>query len=327
MKKEYYNKERGIFIERIPDHSTEWYDRRNDGIGASDVGRILGLSKYKGSSAIELFYEKIGIKPILHNDNKYFFMGRYLEDSVAELWQYHDGVDDSYVENYNNNNIIRRCQRINGIISNKKYPHLYANLDRTINIGSFSLLDGSLLETQGVLECKTGTLFQTKTWEDGVNPAYIAQVTQQMMCFGVEYSELAYLELDTRTLTVVPIILNNNLKESIERETYTFWHKMVIPAKELAQEYFLEANRGNNDKAQKILNEIEKYEPSADSSESYKDFMNKRYLSEPDIILADDNMVENLKELSLYKQISKGIEPLILLRENKIRKLWEHQIL
>lgn len=36
----------------------EWRERRKAGIGGSDVGIILGMSKYM--SAFELFYNKIG---------------------------------------------------------------------------------------------------------------------------------------------------------------------------------------------------------------------------------------------------------------------------
>src|SRR5690606_31934239 len=59
-------------------------------LGASEVAAIMGLNPYK--SSIELYFEKIGAKPVYDQDNAAMFWGRELEEQIAEKWQYWDGT-------------------------------------------------------------------------------------------------------------------------------------------------------------------------------------------------------------------------------------------
>ena len=76
----------------IPDISIltkeEWRERRKAGIGGSDVGIILGMSKYM--SAFELFYNKIGSfveKKETEESEITKEIGTRLEDLVADIFQ------------------------------------------------------------------------------------------------------------------------------------------------------------------------------------------------------------------------------------------------
>jgi putative phage-type endonuclease len=318
--KEYYNKERGVYIERIPEKDEEWHKRRSNGIGASDIGRILGLNDYEGGSCIEIFYEKIGLKPAFRGSNKYTFWGHQQEELIANAWKYYDGTKDSYIFNYEKNNKVRDCRNVHGVLSNEKYPHLFTNIDRLITKGCFKLTDGTMLEDNGILECKTGSSWVAKKWQEGIDPMYVMQVQQQLMIMGLEYAEIAFLELDNRELWVYPVEANKSLISQIEEQSYVFWYKMVLPAKKLVAERELELNRGNMDAVRKIEYEIQKLEPSADGSERYKDFMNQRWLSEPDIIKADESQLINALELKYYKELIKELERDVTLKENIIRQ-------
>lgn len=320
--KEWFNKERGVQVERIPEKTDAWHERRISGIGASDVGRILGLNDYEGGSCIEIFYEKIGMKPAFRESNKFTFWGHQQEELVANAWKYYDGETDSYIRNYEAGKKIRECRNVSGVFSNTKYPHLFTNLDRMINKGAFKLTDGSLLEENGILECKTGSSWVAKKWQEGIDPMYVVQVMQQLMIMGVDYAEIAFLELDNRNLSIYPIELNANVVQRIEDETYKFWFEMVVPAKKLAAERTFELERGNLDSVRMIEHEIQKYEPSADSSERYKEFMNQRWLSEPQILKADESILLNTAELIYYKNVVKAIEPEVTLRENVLRQFF-----
>ncbi len=47
---EWYNKSKGIYIERLTDRTPEWHKKREDGIGGSECGNVLGLNDNPGGS-------------------------------------------------------------------------------------------------------------------------------------------------------------------------------------------------------------------------------------------------------------------------------------
>lgn len=114
---EWYNKSKGIYIERLTDRTPEWHEKRTQGIGGSECGNVLGLNDNPGGSVIELFYQKIGMKPSVLKDNNYMLMGRILEDTVANLWQYYSGDMNSVIENMNSGNVVRKCRNVNGVLT------------------------------------------------------------------------------------------------------------------------------------------------------------------------------------------------------------------
>ena len=89
-----------LIITRIPPHTTEWFEYRKSGIGGSEMSTVLGLNKY--NTVTRVFYEKIGQIPPQQIDNNKMFFGRYMEDSIAEIWKFYDGTPDGYIENFKN---------------------------------------------------------------------------------------------------------------------------------------------------------------------------------------------------------------------------------
>ena len=69
----------------------QWLEFRKRGIGASEVGAIMGLSQYK--SNVELFYDKIGQGLGFNVENIAMFLGTELESFIANLWQYWNGSE------------------------------------------------------------------------------------------------------------------------------------------------------------------------------------------------------------------------------------------
>lgn len=317
---QWYNKEKGVYRNNIAPHTDEWFAERLSGIGGSEIGRVLGLNDWAGSSVLELFYEKIGLRPQRRDGNKYTFMGNYLEQTVADLWRYYDGTDNGVIKNYNASKVVRECRNLKGFFRNVKYPYLFTNLDRVINKGGFRLTDATLLEENGILECKTASSWVAKKWEAGIPPEYQVQAIEQCLIFGVDYAEIAVLELDNRTLNVYPIEVSEENKKLIIDNTTYFWEEMVIPAKKLATEMEYEMSRGNVGAAEKLMADIEALEPAADGSESYKSFMNERWNSEPVKISADTDMIKNLQNLILVKNTIKELESEKTLFENQVRE-------
>jgi hypothetical protein len=112
----------------------DWLRHRKQGIGASEVAVVLGLSPYKAS--IQLFYEKVGEDLGFSIENLSKFLGKEQEPFLATLWEYWDPQNpghDQMIANYRADRKIRRCKRVNAYAHNPAYPWLFVSLDREIN--------------------------------------------------------------------------------------------------------------------------------------------------------------------------------------------------
>jgi putative phage-type endonuclease len=237
-----------------------WLNFRSSGIGASDVGTILGLNPYKSSA--ELFYQKIGKIPQKIQENLAMFMGTRMEPLVASLWEYYDVDEDKMIQNYNTGVKTRHGSEIVGYLINDKYPHLFFSPDRLIcnnsKLPAYSI-DGdivSLDNVRGILEIKTISGFASKQWEGGVPPSYVTQLMTYLMGLELNYGEIAFFE-DGRKLNVIEMSFNESIGSQILQKTTEFWERV-----------------------QGALEDIENcelYEPEPDGTEAYESFLNKKY--------------------------------------------------
>jgi len=265
-----------IVIHRIPEHSPEWYAFRENGIGGSDISALLGLNPYK--SAVQVFYEKIGVLNRLE-DNRNLFWGRTMEDMIANVWQYVDGTDEGYIKNFNEGNVIRKCRKVNGYAVNPDYPWLFYSIDRLMNKGSINLATGEVNEDEAILEIKTANSFALSKWEDGIPPEYIAQPAQGMLIFEVNYGETAIFD-NLRGFKTYPISGSEpgiqSLQSKIVDISKSFWYDRVLPAKEIAKKEGYVSFTSQDTPAG-----IQALEPDYDNTENYKEFMSLRYRTEP----------------------------------------------
>jgi putative phage-type endonuclease len=299
-------------------HSEEWHSFRRNGIGGSEVGYIMGLSPYK--SSIQLFYEKIGEHEPSREQNEAMFHGTHLESYVANLWKYYDGTKTGYIENFNQNNIIRDLFVVDGYIRNPKYPHLFANVDGIMPIGSVSLATSEVLEKNGLLEIKTIGSFYAKVWDDGIPPQYLAQVHQYMMILELDYCEIAML-IDGKFFEVHIVERSQRLCDQIEQMTLEFWEDRVVPAKELLEKKKEHDKAKRYDLAEEAEGGVHMLEPEADNSEAYKEFMQRKQLLDPIIIEGTQEMKENLIKHKYWGAIEKTSKKMKTLYENKSRKI------
>ena len=139
------------------DHE-KWLQVRNQGIGGSDAGVILGLNPYK--SRLSLWLEKTGqAQPEDLSDNERVYWGKNNEPMIARYFEEKTGKH------------VRRC----GTMQNGDYPWMLANVDR--------LIDGE----QAGLEIKTAGVSQYKLWEgDEIPDMYYAQCQHYMMVTGLD---------------------------------------------------------------------------------------------------------------------------------------------
>jgi putative phage-type endonuclease len=249
-----------------------WLDFRQNGIGASEIGTLLGLNPYK--SKIELFYQKLGVIPQMQEENVVMFYGNRLEDFVASMWEYYSGTPESIVENFNKQEKQRHAKSVSGYILNSDYPEMFFSPDRLIvSKDTDKVIYNNKLVAKnitGILEIKTISGFASKQWEGGIPPSYIIQVTAYMIGLEQQYAEIALFE-DGRKFNVLPVHRNEALVEKILSEVQDFTDRV---------------NAAKGDMANVHL-----YEPEPDGTQAFEQFLNKKYA------LSQDKTMQGNKEL------------------------------
>lgn len=261
----------------------DWLRYRTRGIGASEVGTILGLNPYKCSA--QLFYEKVGEMSTNNVENIAMFLGKEQEDFIADLWQYWDPSDPGegkMIANYREGAKVRRCQRVNAYVNNPDYPWLFVSLDRKIN-----RFDG---EMEGALELKTIAGYEADKWEGGIPPAYVVQVQTQLLVCEFKFGELAVLK-DGRDFQVYPFEYNPGICETIIERTREFWTRVEAGRKILTQRF--EAERNFNYKAvEELTEQLTTIEPPPDGSEAFAKYLKERYkIAEPGEMKGTDELL------------------------------------
>jgi len=254
-----------IFVDTKQMDLMAWLQYRKGGVGASDVGCILGLDQYKAS--IQLFYEKIGDDIGYNVENIHMFMGKEQEAFVADLWQYWGGSEESMIVNKRQGQIIRKCRRMNAYVLNPKYPWLFVSLDRIINKHDD--------KEEGALEIKTLSGHEQDKWESGIPPKHLIQVQTQMGVCGFDYGELAVLR-DGRRFEVTPFPFNPELFDGIVEHTHEFWQK-VERGKEILIKRFQAKSNFNYKDVDELTAELAELEPQPDGSDAYTSFMKEKY--------------------------------------------------
>ena len=150
----------------------QWLLERHNGIGASDIGGILGLSPFANKTPMAIFIEKTNEAPTEIPQTEKMKFGLKMEQVVA----------DEYMERTG-----RKVIRDNKIRVHSKYPWLRCNLDRVI-------VDNGDGNGTGVCEIKTVSSFARKQWTAAIPLEYYAQVQQQLACTGYKWGVIPLLE-------------------------------------------------------------------------------------------------------------------------------------
>lgn len=243
----------------------DWLRYRKRGIGASEVGTIMGLNPYKAS--IQLFYEKLGEELDYNLENMAMFMGKEMEPMLAKLWQHWDGTVEGMIKNYRAGIIVRKCQRVNAYVHNPAYPWLFVSLDRKANRTSDS--------DEGAVELKTVEAWEAEKWENEIPPSHVVQVQTQLLVCEFTWGELATMK-NGRHFDVLPFEAHQGIQESIVQVTGAFWQKVEEGRKIMTQMF--EAQRNFNQSEVDNLNaELVKLEPEPDGSVAYNAYLKEKY--------------------------------------------------
>lgn len=246
----------------------EWLAYRHTGIGASEVGCVLGLDDY--TSSLELYYYKIGEVPKFDTESMASFMGKIDEPKIAKMWTYWDPEnpdEPTMIKNFNAGRMMRKCQRVNAYVRNPEFPWLFVSLDRKIN----------KYDSRGeaTLELKTISGYEADKWEAGLPPKYITQVNTQMLVCGFSWGEMALLQ-DNRKFFVYPFELSDNIKQHIITRTHDFWQR-VEKGRKLVNEKYHAMTQFNQRRVDECQHEIDAMAPEPDGTLAYANFLSERF--------------------------------------------------
>ena len=133
---------------------TKWLEARKTYIGRSDLGAIVGVSRYK--TALDVYLEKTSeLSEEVNNDATYW--GNVLEEVVAQEYS-------------KRTNLPLKTETT--LLRHKEHEFLGANIDRWVGSKEY------------VLECKTASFMMARDWgeegTDQIPESYIVQVAHYL---------------------------------------------------------------------------------------------------------------------------------------------------
>lgn len=190
-------------FEILPEYeqdSPEWHEARRNGIGASEVAAILGLSPWQ--TPLQVYRAKMGVPNEIDEDLAYFGhaleapIAQWIRDKHPEVGPVEPGISARSVE----------------------WPWLTATPDRLAG-------DVGLVYP---IEIKTSSAFSKDKWADGVPLYYEAQVQTQLAVLGAPHGWLAVLHGGNQ-----PELYRVNRDEEFIQDhlipkTRAFWEEHVL---------------------------------------------------------------------------------------------------
>lgn len=189
----------------------EWLEARKEGIGASEVATIIGLSEYE--TPYQLWRRKIGIDPPKPM-NAAMITGHILEDGVARFWEQVTGQE------------IIKSSKMDFMFIDAERPYLRVSPDRTFWVDNQVRND----DNKGILECKTTRL---KIDPNDIPRHWFCQVQMNLGVAGYTHGSLAWLSANNgfdfgyKDLQFVP-----DFYEWLVEEVSRFWLDNILGKKE-----------------------------------------------------------------------------------------------
>lgn len=194
----------------------EWLQARRAGLGGSDMGAILGLSKFK--TPVDVWMEKTG-RSEGSTETLQMRFGSYAEEFVAREYCAKTG---------------HAVQRFTSMLRHPDAPIL-GNVDRlVVPAGAKIAAHKSEIRTDLGLECKTASAFaamDAAEWgEEGtdlVPPSYLVQCTTYMALTGCNAWDLAVL-FGNQEVRVYNLRRDRELEAEIIARASEWWNRHVI---------------------------------------------------------------------------------------------------
>ena len=184
-----------------PANHDEWLAEREKGIGASEVGAILGLSKF--DTPFSLWLKKTAQIP-REPENVAMKLGHMLEPIVAQLWEEATGEK------------VIKASAADIIYVHPEHDYMRATPDRIVR------------GRKKLLEIKTTVM---NVNEDDIEASWLAQVHYQMYVTGIHDADLAWLVCG-RYFGYAHIPYDEKFAEFIADAVTEFWNESVVGGKE-----------------------------------------------------------------------------------------------
>lgn len=195
-----------------------WDQKRQGGIGGSDIGAICGVNSFK--TAYDVYLDKT-VGQSFHGNNITWF-GSVFESHIADLFE--SQFRDIFIVKVDKNHY--KCP---------DYPWLNGNIDRRL----------VEIETakKGVLEIKTTRTFDNDEWGRGcafgvnfklvltdnkVPESYFYQVQHYLLCTGFKFAWLCAFSRDNCELRIYKIDADTGVQNLIKKKGTEFWFNNVI---------------------------------------------------------------------------------------------------
>jgi putative phage-type endonuclease len=187
---------------------------RAKSLGGSDVGAVLGLSKYR--SAVDVWMEKTG-KEVAVRDSLPLRFGQFAESFVASEYALATGLS---LANHD------------AAVVHSDYAYMHGHIDRFVLSGDLPLIgaDGQITASR-ILECKTANPFAQSEWgeagSDQVPLSYLVQCVWYMMLTNIDRTDLAVL-FGNADFRIYEISRDLELEQMVLERAKSFWENYVI---------------------------------------------------------------------------------------------------
>jgi putative phage-type endonuclease len=187
---------------------------RAKSLGGSDVGALLGLSKYR--SAVDVWMEKTG-KEIAIKDSLPLRFGQFAEEFVASEYAMATGLS---------------LASHDAAVIHSEYQYMHGHIDRFVLDGDTPLIgeDGRITASR-ILECKTANPFAQSEWgeagSDQVPLSYLVQCVWYMMLTNIDRTDLAVL-FGNADFRVYEITRDMELEQMVLERAIGFWKDHVL---------------------------------------------------------------------------------------------------
>jgi putative phage-type endonuclease len=187
---------------------------RAKSLGGSDIGAVLGLSKYR--TAVDVWMEKTG-KEIGVKDSLPLRFGQFAESFVASEYALATGLS---------------LATHDAAMTHPQYEYMHGHIDRFVLDGDTPLMgeDGHINASR-ILECKTANPFAQSDWgdpgSDQVPLSYLVQCVWYMMLTNIDRTDLAVL-FGNADFRIYEITRDLELERMVLERAVSFWENHVL---------------------------------------------------------------------------------------------------
>jgi putative phage-type endonuclease len=267
----------------------EWIDDRANYLGGSDMGTILGLNDYM--SRVELFYQKLGEIPA-GLDSRFTFMGRYMEDVIADLFQYWDGDTESIMLNYDMGRKVRQTTRTNFRFMDDRWPWISCNLDRFYRELNH--------EERGIIDCKNMMGWVERKWEVGFPQYHVVQLMSYLGIMGMKKGYVVCL-VEGNRIEAYPMDFSQDIFDTVIEWSRDFWDRIQRARKVMA-------DTGATGNELVAMLSYQGIEPEPEYNEAYEEYLKKRFTPEEGMRQGTDADLMIAHSLQQVKSEMKSME-------------------